>query len=251
MKILLMDIETAPHKVYAWGLWDQRIAINQIVEPGYTISWAAKWLGDDEMMYRGLNTHSPKQMIKGIHKLLEEADAVIHYYGSNFDIPTLNKEFLLHGLDRPSPYKQIDLIRTVRRQFKLASNKLDYVLKFLGYEGKIQHKGMELWKGCMAMDPKSWKVMEKYNKQDVSELENLYYHLLPWIDMHPNVAMYNEDPTPQCPKCGGKHLHKRGTARTNTYTYQRLRCMDCGSWLRERFNNMEKAKKKALLVEAR
>ena len=44
-------------------------------------------------------------MIKGIHKLLDECDAVIHYNGSKFDIPTLNKEFLLHGLHPPAPYK--------------------------------------------------------------------------------------------------------------------------------------------------
>ena len=46
MKTLLIDIETKPHKAYCWGLFDQRIGLNQIVEPGGTLCWAAKWLGD-------------------------------------------------------------------------------------------------------------------------------------------------------------------------------------------------------------
>ncbi len=40
-KILLLDIETAPHRVYAWGLWGQDIYLDQIEAPGYTLCWAA------------------------------------------------------------------------------------------------------------------------------------------------------------------------------------------------------------------
>ena len=32
MKILLLDIETTPMQVYAWGLWDQNISIDQIIK---------------------------------------------------------------------------------------------------------------------------------------------------------------------------------------------------------------------------
>ena len=34
-RILLLDIETAPNKVYVWGMWNQNIAANQVVEDGY------------------------------------------------------------------------------------------------------------------------------------------------------------------------------------------------------------------------
>ena len=36
-RILLLDIETAPHRVFAWGLWGQDIYLDQIEEPGYTL----------------------------------------------------------------------------------------------------------------------------------------------------------------------------------------------------------------------
>ena len=44
MNILLIDIETAPNKVYTWGLWNQNVSLNQIDEVGYTLCWAATWV---------------------------------------------------------------------------------------------------------------------------------------------------------------------------------------------------------------
>lgn len=105
MRILHLDIETAPHKVYAWGLYDQDIAINQIVEPGYTLCWAAKWHGSQELKFDSVWDSGKRRMIKRIHKLLAKADAVVHYNGLKFDIPTLNQEFLQIGLKPPPPQR--------------------------------------------------------------------------------------------------------------------------------------------------
>jgi len=251
MKTLLLDIETAPNKVYAWGLWDQNIYLDQIEEPGYTMCWAAKWLGDKKVMFAGLEDTKAKDMIKQAHDLIQEADAVVHYNGTKFDMPTLNREFISHGFPKPAPYKQIDLLKTARSQFRFPSNKLDYVTQFLGIGAKVQHKGMSLWRDCMAGDPKAWRIMKKYNIQDVNILEGLYKRLLPWIPNHPNVALYNDDPRPVCTKCGSHHIQKRGTTHTSTMTYQRYQCQGCGSWLRARVNNLSAEKKKALLVEAK
>ena len=88
-----------------------------------------------------------KTMPKGIHGLLNDADAVVHYNGTKFDIPTLNKEFLLHSFNPPSPYKQIDLLRVVRSNFRFPSNKLDYVAQRLNLGKKHEHEGHELWGG--------------------------------------------------------------------------------------------------------
>ena len=127
MKILHVDIETAPNKVYVWGLWNQNVGINQIVEPGYTLCWAAKWHGKRGVIFDSVYESKPKDMIKHIHSLLDEADVVCHYNGTKFDIPTLNAEFLMFGLQPPSQYKQLDLLKTARGQFRFPSNKLDYI----------------------------------------------------------------------------------------------------------------------------
>lgn len=231
-------------------MFQQNVAPKQIQATGYTLCWAAKWLDKKKVMFDSVYQSKEKDMVQGAWQLLDEADAVIHYNGTRFDVPTLNKEFLKHGLLPPSPYKQIDLLRTVRQQFRFHSNKLDEVLKQLGMSAKVEHKGHELWTECMAKDPKAWKVMEKYNRRDVTIMEGLYKRLLPWIKGHPNFGLYVDENRPVCNKCGGHSLQKRGLARTITMTYQRFQCSDCGSWLKERKNNTSARRKDWILSEA-
>ena len=234
IKILLLDIETAPNKAYVWGLFDQNIAINQIETAGYVLCWSAKWLDQKDLIFSSAHHDGEKRMLFKIRKLLDEADAVVHYNGKKFDIPTLNKEFILQGFPPPSPFHQIDLYRVARSNFKFASNRLDYVAKSLGLGNKVAHKGMELWKGCMDGDAESWKVMEAYNRQDVVLLERVYYKMLPWIKNHPNHGLYDKDPTLVCPNCGSKHYQKRGYSYTKSQKYVRFQCQadGCHAWFR-------------------
>jgi len=228
MKILLLDIESSPNTAHVWGLWQQNVGIKQIMESSYVLCWAAKWLDDKEIMFDSVHQSTAKTMLKSIHKLISEADAVVHYNGTKFDMPTLNKEFLLHGLNPPAPYKQIDLLRTMRSQFRFPSNKLDYVAQRLGLGSKTEHEGHELWVKCMNGDKDAWKKMEKYNKQDVILLEMVYQRVLPWIKLHPNRNLFSDRPC--CHICGEENLKKRGTAISSTGTYQRYQCGSCGSW---------------------
>ena len=234
MKILHIDIETAPSVTYTWGLFNQNIGINQIDKPGYTMCYAAKWESGGRILFDGLSDSRPKDMVKSAWGLLDEADAVVHYNGTKFDIPTLNREFILHGLEPPSPYKEIDLIKTVRQRFRFTSNKLDFVSQQLGLGSKTKHMGMDLWIGCMNGDAKSWRIMKQYNRQDVALLQRLYHKLLPWIKTHPNWGLYVDSDRPTCYKCGSNRVLKVGVERTKTLTYQRYRCKDCHSSIRGR-----------------
>lgn len=236
MKILHLDIETAPNKVYAWGLWGQDIHIDQIVEAGYTLCWAAKWHGQGKVLFDSIQKSGKEAMVQGIYALIEEADAVCHYNGAKFDMPTLNREFILQGLQPPPPYKQIDLLQTARRQFRFPSNKLDYIAQQLGLGSKTKHKGMQLWNECMDGDEKAWRTMERYNKQDVRLLEKLYLKLLPWIQHHPNHALYQVRPRPACKSCGSMSLQQRGYSRTTAQVYRRYQCKNCGTWQRGKEN---------------
>lgn len=230
MKLLMLDVETAPHMAAVWGLWQQNVAINQILKPGYTLSWAAKWYGKRQIFFDSiLSGHRP--MMYGIYALLREADAVCHYNGSKFDIPTLNKEFLLMSLTPPPPSLQIDLLQVARRRFRLASNKLDYVAQQLGVGKKLAHKGFDLWLECMAKDPIAWKKMEAYNKQDVRLLEKVYTRMLPWIKNHLNLSVLKE--RPGCPNCGSTDSQRHGYTFTKSCKYKRYQCSACGTWHRD------------------
>ncbi|TXH19806.1 MAG: hypothetical protein E6R03_00060 [Hyphomicrobiaceae bacterium] len=230
IKILLLDIETAPNLAYVWGLFEQNVAINQIADVSYVMCWAAKWHGEKEVMFDSVRKSGPKKMLERIHKLLCEADVVVHYNGMKFDIPTLNKEFLIHKMSPPSPYRQVDLLRVSRGTFKFQSHKLDYVSQQLGLGSKLKHTGFQLWIDCMENKRAAWSSMEKYNKQDVILLEKVYEKFRPWIKNHPNHGLY--DGVECCPRCAGTNIQARGKARTKAVTYQRYQCKDCGSWFK-------------------
>lgn len=231
MKILLIDIETSPNLAYVWGLWQQNVAISQLVESTEILSFGAKWLGDDVIRFKSLFHNGKDEMITEAHALLDQADAVMHYNGRRFDVPHLNREFIQLGLLPPSPFKQIDLLETAKRRFRFPSNKLEYVSEALGLEGKVKHEGFELWVKCMAGDEAAWERMYEYNIRDVQLLEDLYFKLLPWIERHPSYgALTGED---VCTNCGSDELNPSDTpAITSTGQYPQYQCGNCGTFVR-------------------
>ena len=230
IKILLLDIETSPNTAYVWGLWGENIPLARLIDSSEVMCWSAKWLGEKEMMFDSYHLSSNKNMLKRIHALLSEADAVVTYNGNRFDIPVLNKEFLLYGLKPPAPYKKIDLYTTTKRQFRFVSNKLDYICEQLGLGNKIE-TDFKLWVDCMNHDAGAWEKMEGYNRHDVILLEKLYMLLLPWVENHPNHGMY-ADGKLVCPNCGGDHIQKRGFSFAKALKYIRFQCQGCGRWFK-------------------
>lgn len=233
MRILTIDIENSPNLAYCWGLFKQNISIGQIEQPGQTISFAARWLGEKKVHFYSDFHDGHEVMVQAAWDLLNEADAVIGFNSQMFDMVHLNREFILAGLTPPSPYKNIDLYLVVRKQFKFTSNKLDYVAQQLGLGSKTSHTGFSLWLDCMAGDEKAWTLMRKYNIQDTLLTEKLYLKLLPWIPNHPAIGLYDDTGSAvSCPNCGSKNLEKRGFAYTAVSTFQRFVCRGCGKWSR-------------------
>lgn len=245
-KILFLDIETMANAGYFWGLFNQNLSIDKIVKPGRTLCAAWKW-GDSKRVdfasewWKDLvgAQISYVEFLRELHRILDEADIVVTYNGKKFDIPTLYKEFVQHGLGPPAPFHHIDLYQTVRRQFRFASSKLDFVCQQLGLGAKVHTKGMQLWKDVDAGCPKAQKEMEKYNRGDVILLEKLYKRLLPWIKSHPSIPLLSGSTTHACPSCGGNHLQHRGYRTTKTRRYKRYQCTSCGSWSSETLSDKE------------
>lgn len=238
--------------MYSWGIFKVTIPISGIITPGYTLCWAAKFLDEDHIYSRNLFDHDEMELYGRIHDLLDEADGVVTYNGDRFDIPQLNRGFVEVGLGRPAPYNKIDLYKVVKKNFKFASNKLDYVCQALGLEGKIPTKGMSLWRDCIDGKEAAWIKMVAYNKQDVRITEQLHNHLLPWIDGYPNYALHSMDKDKLlCPKCGSHRIHKRGLQHSSTQTYQRYQCQDCSSWFRGRYTSVPSNQRNLILTEAK
>ena len=253
-KILHLDIETSPIIAYVWGLFNQNIATNQIITPSTILCFAAKWHGKKGVMYKSIEKSTHEEMMKHLHKLLDEADVVVHYNGKKFDIPRINREFTILRLPPPERYAQIDLLQIVRAVGGYDSNKLEWVAKQIGISQKIENSGMSLWDGCMKNDTKAWREMKQYNVQDTTMLEELYLDYLPWIRVHPNVGVYKladgqSLDRPTCTNCGSVNVIKKGLAKTKTQMYQRYRCVDCGTPMRGRNTVIPKDQRKNILVQ--
>lgn len=233
MKILTLDIETSPNVAHVWGLWNNNVGLNQLLESGEMLCFAAKWYEDDDVMFFSKYHHSTPAMVAAAWQLMDEADVLVHYNGNRFDIPHLHRAFLEENLNPPSPSVHVDLLRTVKKQFRFPSNKLDYVANRLGIGSKKQHEGHTLWVRCLNDDPEAWDIMREYNDQDVRITEKLYDKLKLWIPGHPNIALYGQDPgDTNCPHCGSESLVKRGKERTVQSVFQRYCCSTCGKWSR-------------------
>lgn len=239
LKILMIDIETSPNIVFAWDIWNQNIGINQIIKPVEMLCFAAKWYGQDEPTRFYSNwEHGQESMVNFAYLLLNDADMVVHFYGSRFDVPHLNREFLLHGMTPPRPYKQVDLKFTVGRQFKFTSNKLQFVSEVLGLEGKVEHEGFPLWDKVLnildeyppAIEQDAKERMQVYNERDVTLLEEVYEVLLPWIPNHPHRHLYGGN---GCPTCGAEEFVDAGYAFTKLSKFRQYQCQSCKSYFRD------------------
>ena len=239
MKILVLDIETSPIDGYVWGLWQQNLQIDRINDPTRTLSWAAKWVGSDEVLFASEAQMSHEDMILEVYDLVNEADAIVGWNSRAFDMKHLNREFLELGLAPPTNYHDIDLLLTVKKHFKFPSNKLDYVAGVLLGEHKLETGGFGLWRAVLEGDKDAWKLMEDYNIDDVILTEKMYHYLKGWITNHPNHGLYIEDQdAPVCRNCGSSHVISKGPEydTTGVFAYQRYKCMepDCGANLRGR-----------------
>ncbi len=254
-KILLLDVETAPMLGYVWGLWENNVALNQVKSDWHLLSWAAKWFGDKKVMYQdqrnAKNIENDKAILQGIWNLLDEADIIITQNGKSFDSKKLNARFILNGMKPPSPYKHIDTLIIAKKHFAFTSNKLEYMSdKLCTKYKKIKHAefgGFELWKECLAGNPKAWREMERYNKYDVLALEELYTKLQPW-DNSIDFNVYSDDDSIKC-NCGSSSLSKRGFHFTASGKYQRFQCQSCKAWYSakgEKNNLLSKSKRLSL-----
>lgn len=232
MRILFFDLETSPMTAHTWGLWQQNVSLSQIVSSTEVICFGAQWYGEKRTYFHSVYHDGKAGMLQALYDLMDEADVIIGWNSKGFDHKHIRREFLEAGMLPPSPTKDFDLMALVKRLFRFPSNKLDYVAQRLGVGAKVSHTGFQLWLDVMAGNDKAWRIMRKYQIQDVKLLVELYEKLRPWADGQlPNSALSNDKPD-SCVACGSDHITVRGRYYTTSQSYARYRCHDCGKWQR-------------------
>jgi uncharacterized protein YprB with RNaseH-like and TPR domain len=238
-RMLFFDIEIAPIIGTTWATYDTNVIWK--IQDWYILCFAYKWQGEkkthvvSQPQFKGYTPGSTddREIVEKLHQLFDEAHIVVAHNGNYFDIKKVNARFLIHGLTPPSDYQKIDTLLVARRNFGFTSNKLDELGATLGV-GRKEHSDKELWRLCMAGEPKAWRKMEKYNKQDVVLLEAVYNKLLPYDTTHPNMALITNRPK-ACPRCGvERQFVSHGKRYTKTSVMQTWQCKACASVFRTR-----------------
>ena len=250
-KVLIFDIETAPHSVYVWDFYNQNIGHDQVLEYGHVMSFAARWLGTTEVIYHECRNGKDKKLTEALMKLFDEADVVVGHNGRAFDVKTMKGRALLHELLPPTPYKVVDTFLIAKNQFKLPRNSLEFIAEFLGCKPKLKHNeypGFSLWKSCLEGDERAWECLKEYNIGDIDTLEEVYMALRKWDTTHANLGIVINDTISICPKCASPELRSINPISTNTQLYPGFRCQNCGGICRGRFTIADREKRRALLV---
>ncbi len=235
-RLLFVDIETAPIIMAAWTTYEANAV--WVERDTYILCVAARWGLDGKTKTYALpdypaykrDRHNDKALCKDLFEMLDKADIVIAHNGDAFDIKKINSRLAVHGFLPPSPFKTVDTLKVARRAFKFDSNKLDNIGRYLNVGRKIPNTGAALWRGCVNGDEKSWRIMRRYNAQDVDLLVKVYDELKPWAPTHPDLRAYTH--RPGCPTCQSQNTQKRGISVNKITTSERFQCRDCGSWFK-------------------
>ena len=253
-KVLFFDIETAPNKMHGWSLWNQNFGLNQIESEWFMLSYSAKWLGSNEVLYEDMegivDTENDTHLLDSLWKLIDEADVVIGQNSRSFDLKKCNARWIMNGYLPPSPYKQIDTLDIAKRNFAFTSRKLEWMTDKLCENKKLTHgkfAGFELWKQCLLDNPDAWLEMKEYNMMDVVSLEELYLKMAAWDNKHVNFNLYTNENKHVC-RCGSHSIKAEGYSYTGVSKFQQYRCLDCGATTRGRVNLFTKDKRASLHV---
>lgn len=252
--VLLLDIETSPLRVFTWGIHKQWLTHTNIISDWFVISWSAKWLFKNGTMSDVLTPDEAvkgddERIIKTIWSLMDDADIVIAHNGDRFDIKRLNTRFIMHGMQPPAPYQTIDTLKVLRRDktgFSFASNRLDFIGQLVRNKGKLETGGFDLWKRCLNGEADALAYMEKYNREDVALLEEVYLWLRPWIKGHPNIGLYMNTTDPVCTHCGSDNISWEDAYYTPAGKFSVFRCNGCGALGRCKTTALSKQKRDKL-----
>ena len=178
-RILIYDIETSPNIGCFWRAgYKLNITPGQITKERAIICVSYKWLGEDQVYNLAWDKNQDdKFLIEQFVEVLNEADLIVAHNGDRFDIKWLKTRALFHRIPMLPNYKSFDTLKVAKSKLNFNSNRLDYIAKFLGHEGK-NSTSIDLWLDIMFKKCKiAMNTMLEYCDEDVRQLEKVYNEL--------------------------------------------------------------------------
>lgn len=233
MRRLFWDIETSPNLLAAFRVGHKvSVGYQSIFEERGIICLCWKWQGEKAVHHLQWDgNQDDRQLLEEFQPIIDSADEVVAHNGDHYDIKFMNTRMAAWGIKPRQEHKTIDTLAWARRKFYFNSNRLDYIAKFFGYEGKI-HTDFDLWK-CIKLKrcDKCMRKMVRYCKQDVRVLEWVYNHLEPFNKPKSHAGVMKGRPKTSCPRCGHERsiITQHRTTASGTKRVS-LQCKGCGGF---------------------
>ena len=246
VRALTIDIERLPGRAVVnhrgltieGPLWDlnawkhtigRRIHADDVVEWPRTICAAARWYGDDEVVFSAeWEVGGYDAFMREVWEWVDSADILVGHNMDAFDAKHLMGGWAEMGLPAPSPFKVIDTLKIARRSFAMESNTLDALAKRLGVDAKTDKYDAKIARAAVAGDKDAQATLEAYNRGDIIASEALFDRLRPYARGLPHMGMWANSEL-ACPNCGHDMTPTGKTAHANVQAYAALKCGHCGA----------------------
>lgn len=223
-KVLIYDIETSPNIGWFWSAgFKKNISHNQIIKERAIICVSYKWLGESQVYNLTWdNDQNDKFLIEQFVEVLNEADLIVAHNGDNFDLKWIKTRALYHRIPMLPKYNQFDTLKLAKAKLYLNSNKLDYISKFLGHEGKIK-TDIDLWLDIIFKKDKiALNQMLEYCDEDVRQLENVYNELKYLDNPKLHLGVLNGETKQTSPITGSVNIKHIKVVTTNRGTIKHI-----------------------------
>ncbi|MGP5098381.1 ribonuclease H-like domain-containing protein [Brachybacterium alimentarium] len=245
-RALTIDIERLPGRVSVYhggftttgNIWDlnalkhvigRRIHADDVIEWPRTICAAARWYGDEEVMFAAeWEVGGYDAFMRQVWSWVDEADILIGHNMAAFDSKHLMSGWAEMGLPAPSPYKVIDTLKIARGSLAMESNTLDSLAKRLGVEAKTDKYDARTAKAAVNGDKAAQEKLAEYNRGDIIASEALFDRLRPYAKGLPHMGMWVDDEH-ACPSCGETMKLTGKTVHANVQAYEGMVCPSCGA----------------------
>lgn len=228
LKILTYDIETSFVLARVWGTGQQYVGHDAIQDETQIITVAYKWMGSNTVHHLewSRKKKNDRKLMEAFLLEYNKADMVIGWNNNGFDNKIINSRAMKHGLFVNTHIKSFDIMRQVKKVFRLPSYSLSYVSKYLGLGGKLQHNGIKMWEdiawGSKADYKTSMAMMIQYNVQDVALTEEVFFKLRPYLGHVIHVGVLQGKSKITCPSTGSEKVKLYRTTVSAAGVIQRV-----------------------------
>ena len=234
-KRVFFDIETSYMTGWFWRpSFKTSITYDQVIKDSAIICICYKYEGSPKIYHLKWDKGCDKEMINKFVNVINDADEVVGHNSDRFDLKWIRTRCLIHGHKSLPEFKSIDTLKISRQKFNFPSNRLDAIGKYLGFGGKKDTGGIQLWHDIIQRNSsKAMTLMVEYCKRDVELLEKVYLKLEGFAKPKTHIAVYEGGDKCDCPYCGSESTqHRRVHTNKSGNQSHEMSCNSCRKYYR-------------------